>query len=442
MPDINSHYEKTNSQPTLKIDDIIGDSPAWIVRSGIVLIFLIVAVLLGLSAIIRFPDKITASGYITSDFPSVQIIAEKSGVIDSLYALDRDTILIGEPLLMFENQVSLDDVNSIVSLIEEYKSITFLPDVLNLHFPEEMGLGELSNGYAEFRRALGDFQILLKSSGVFRQIHTLTSEIQKTQELKVVLESELELTKQEFLLVDRNYKRNSILHDDGIISDLDHERRQGEWLRFQRQLSNLDNGIIQNAIRCDQLQLNIETLKEERESSVQRLRLSIGQTILNLEAQLLNFNQKYFIHATQSGIISIPDMIKSRRYLLSGDVVGTVLPINKNKMQYAIAKISEDGKARISLGDKVILRFPAYPYKEFGVVLSEVQSIALQSTKGDLGSSLFDVKVLLSPSVISTYGFSFLLEPNQELAMEIITNDRSILSRVFDQFTNLFRNNQ
>ena len=46
----------TNQQ----IDDLIGIAPNWLLKSGITIVFLVTAVILTLSAFIKYPDKIVS----------------------------------------------------------------------------------------------------------------------------------------------------------------------------------------------------------------------------------------------------------------------------------------------------------------------------------------------------------------------------------------------
>ncbi len=58
------------------VDDLIGNPPGWLLRSGITMVALAVAVFLSLAFVIKYPDKISASAVITSSEPPVDVFIQ------------------------------------------------------------------------------------------------------------------------------------------------------------------------------------------------------------------------------------------------------------------------------------------------------------------------------------------------------------------------------
>lgn len=71
-----------------EVQEIMGQIPAWIIRWGITVLFVVIGVLLIGSCFFKYPDVITAQMTLTSPHPAVQIVARTSGRISRLYVAD------------------------------------------------------------------------------------------------------------------------------------------------------------------------------------------------------------------------------------------------------------------------------------------------------------------------------------------------------------------
>jgi len=94
---------------------------------------------------------------------------------------------------------------------------------------------------------------------------------------------------------------------------------------------------------------------------------------------------------------------------------------------------------KLSKGQKAIIKFDAFPYKEFGMVISEVTSISLLPEIDEDGMSNYEIVIPLSDTIITDYNKQIDIKPKMTATIEIITEDRSILQRIFDQFLSLIQ---
>jgi len=92
--------EKEEIEIELRSDEfqeIVQQSPRWMIRSGIVLIFGILLFLLTCSYFFRYPDVITANIVVLSENPPAYLAARTTARIDSLMAVNQQ--------LVSENQI-------------------------------------------------------------------------------------------------------------------------------------------------------------------------------------------------------------------------------------------------------------------------------------------------------------------------------------------------
>jgi len=102
---------------------------------------------------------------------------------------------------------------------------------------------------------------------------------------------------------------------------------------------------------------------------------------------------------------------------------------SEDQNYYASVRIPSRGAGKVKRSQSVILQLNDYPYKEFGVIkgsLDEFNSIP--------GEKFYLGKVHLINDE-SNYGKQFQLRENMTGVCKIITNERSVLERIFERIT-------
>lgn len=212
-----------------QIDDLIGHAPGWLLHSGITIVALVAAILITLSALIKYPDKIVAEGIMSSGNPPIAHVTQVSGIIEKIFVVNGDLVKEGENLIYMKNNVNIADLESLKAFISRYKQTKKVPHFLNYNCPKSLQLGNLQNGYTQLQLQYARFQQTLRQPGVFQQIKTLENEIEKTTELRAILQKEKEYSKEELELIERDFERSTILNKEGVISDVDINQYQEHY---------------------------------------------------------------------------------------------------------------------------------------------------------------------------------------------------------------------
>ena len=93
-----------------EVQEVMGQIPAWIVRWGITILFIVVLALLVGSYFFRYPDVITTEMTLTSRHPVAEVVARSSGKINELYVFNGQEVKMGAPLAVVENPARTEDV--------------------------------------------------------------------------------------------------------------------------------------------------------------------------------------------------------------------------------------------------------------------------------------------------------------------------------------------
>ncbi|UVS07409.1 hypothetical protein NXY26_17270 [Parabacteroides distasonis] len=90
--------EKRNKDIELRseeVQEVMGQVPAWIVRWGITLLFLVVVTLLVGSCFFKYPDVITADMTLTGQHPATAVVTRAAGKIQELLVRDNRPVRQG-----------------------------------------------------------------------------------------------------------------------------------------------------------------------------------------------------------------------------------------------------------------------------------------------------------------------------------------------------------
>ena len=90
-------YDRTYSE---EADEIIGTMPSWIVRWGITLIFVLLALLFLGCYFIRYPQTVTGTITLTTVPPPVDVTAPHTGIAEAV-ATEGQTVAKGDVLVLY-----------------------------------------------------------------------------------------------------------------------------------------------------------------------------------------------------------------------------------------------------------------------------------------------------------------------------------------------------
>lgn len=128
-----------------EVQEVMGQIPAWIVRWGITILFIVVLALLVGSYFFTYPDIVETEMTLTSREPVVEVVARSSGKISELYVSNGQEVKSGAPLAVIENTAKTDDVFRLKKMLARYKEE---PERLNYYLLQDMWLlGDIQSAY-------------------------------------------------------------------------------------------------------------------------------------------------------------------------------------------------------------------------------------------------------------------------------------------------------
>jgi multidrug resistance efflux pump len=419
-----------------EISEILGRPPGWMSRWGINLLFIFVCLFLVLAWFVKYPDTIIAVITVSNERPPATMVSKVQGKITRLSVKDGQKVLKGQLMTIIENPARYEDVLRVKSLLKSIDNKGLENQDLEINiFPEGLILGGIQPAWNE----------LLKSRNELRQYHDYNVNLQRISSLQ----QEMKMTNQYYerlynqkLLLDKDLKlgrqqfvRDSLLHQQKVISSADFEKSEAIYLQKKFALEGARVNLASTKIKVTQLEQEILDLKIADEGQKKQLRESMLISYGNLLNQIETWEQNYLLISPVDGKVTLTQFWSINQNVKPGDKILTVVP-DQQSIPMGRISMSVLGAGKVRTGQRVNIKFANYPYLEYGIVMGKVKSISLVPNDNQ-----YSVEVILPDGMKTNYGKYLPVSQEIQGTAEIITDDISILQRLINPLKYLFKKN-
>lgn len=115
------HTHKEIELRSEEVQEVMNRVPAWILRSGITVLFIIVVVLVAGSYWFKYPDVITAEVTVSTQEPPSYVMARSAGRLADLYVQNGQEVKPDMNLGVIENTARAVDVFSLKGKMQKWK---------------------------------------------------------------------------------------------------------------------------------------------------------------------------------------------------------------------------------------------------------------------------------------------------------------------------------
>jgi len=422
MPETDSDNINLRSE---EVQDILGQVPKWIVRWGIMAIFLTVILIILGSWIFKYPDIKRAGIIVTTENPPATLVARVNGQIEELFVEDNQYVERNSHLAIIENASRSEDVFAAKNDLERIREL--LPDfnaVAALDLSTEYQLGEIQQAWSAFLKLQKDYSNFIQLDYHLHKINSIQTEIEKHRLHLRSLTQQTAILARELDLISRQFSRDSMLYKQGVIPLADYEKSESNFLnkQFEHEQSKLNYSNTEIEItKLEQDILDLE-LKADEETRIQQNALL--ESYDNLAAQISLWEQKFLLEAPINGTVSFTRIWSENQNVREGDKVLTIIPAEQGDI---IGKINlpVEGSGKVKPSQQVNIKFDNYPHMEYGMVKGIINNISLVPDNKE-----YTVEVYL-PDGLTTY-YDIPIPFNQEMQgrAEILTDERRLLERI------------
>jgi len=408
---------------------VIGAPPPMLLNYGLTVIFVFVAILLLLAAVVKFPDKIMTRAMLTTSTPPIRIVSKVDAPIVFLDVQNNSVVKKGQVLGAFVNAANFRDVLLLDSLLNV--DIEAKPGTLK----GSLTLGSLQTGFSELTSRYNDLESFRKADLHRQKVESIDNQVTQLQALNKIIVKRKEITIERYDIAEKDYSRNKALHETKVISDVDFEKVQTSFLTSSDQLEAINEEILNNSTHITQL-LNEKTgLVIDYTEQLRVKTVALEEAIRKMKSEVANWLQYYVIRAPEDGRTSFTTPLVEKQFIRANSELFTIVPDKSNDEIYARSSLKGLGIGKVKVGMKTIIQLDGYPYQEFGSLIGTVSSIGAVP-----GQDGYVIEIKLDNQMNTTYKRSIPFNQEMQGEANIITENRSILRRIFEKFFSALKN--
>lgn len=436
-PEINNLPESvfvlrnTFSDHGSEIEEIISNKPPHIVRWG-TLYFFFLLVLLGIACwFIQYPDIVAGKAKLNSINAPKQVVTRTDGKLIKIAVKENEQVATGQILGYMEsiaNPLSViiisNQINAIDSLINQNKT-----DEIIKYFPSntsffkggrEGALGELQAPYQTFIQTFITFRDFLSSGYFLQKKKMLLTDMQNIQKLHGIATNQKVLMEQDLSLSNETFDANESLVKDKVISRLEYRNEKSKLIARQLSLPQINASIVSNESQQNDKRKEIGEL----ENQIIAQKNTFIQSLQTIKSQIQAWEFKYLLKAPVSGTLTFTGFFQENQEIKAGQTLFYVQPSNTS--YFAEMLIPQYNFGKVKQGQRVLLKFQAYPFEQYGSVAGEIDYI--NSTPTDSG---YLAKVILPNGLITNYKKTLQYRNGLFAQADIITEDMRLLERFY-----------
>lgn len=220
----------------------------------------------------------------------------------------------------------------------------------------------------------GDLLITIRPDDYISRLEQSQASLNQFQASQMQAESSVSQNRATLIQDSLNYVRNKELFEDSIISELEYERAETQFMVTKSQLEAAKQNLLASYYQV-----------KNAEASLDQARQNLDRTN---------------IYASMDGTITQLNVELGQRVVGTSQMAGTeILKIADLSSMEVLVEINENDIVNVGLNDSAIIEVDAFPERKFYGSVSEIAYSAVQSLTGSSDQvTNFEVKVIISPS--------------------------------------------
>ncbi len=421
-----------------EVQEIMGTPPKWIIRWGIVIIFLVVLVLLAGSYFYKYPDLINARVTIVSENPPISVVARADGKLDKIFVADKQKVEANTLLGIIENPANYEDAYELIKFLDSIQPYFSQPELFGtLLFEKEYSLGQNHAYYSSLVSQLREYQTSVSYNTFEQRIRSLEKQVTDYANYYEKLRQQISVLNQDYILASSQFHRDSVLHTRKVMSDVDYEKSEAAMLKQKYAYQNAMTNLASTQITMNQLKQQIQEQKVLKAETESRLLAALKEKYDNLVNQLKAWEQAFVLKTPIAGQVTFTNFWSINQFVSAGNVVFTVVPDNDQEI-IGKATVPLAGAGKVEVGQKVNIKLDNYPYMEFGLLEGKIINISMVPVASEKGG-YYTAEIVLNNKLNTNYKKELPFNQEMQGNAEIITKDRRLIERLIEPLVSIFR---
>ncbi len=428
--DIEKYY---GTERTEEVRDIIERMPTKFgLRISLIVIFIFVLMLV-FGWAIRYPDVVKGEVTINTSVSPVKLMANTSGKLHLNGVQSQFGVNEHDILAYVEGAASFDTLQHIKNLLMDYVPDDITATAVLRHLPLRPYLGELTPKYYSFLTSLHELDNFQKDELYEKQIRSLVnlhshqiSEVQNSSERININKGVMEYS-HKFLA------RDSFLYRKKVSTESELDKSRLEYLSSRAAFASARSSQIDAEKQAQQTLSKITEVQVQRSERLSEIRVALLASYNDLMDNIALWEQKYLFVSPFKGKVQFLRFWTNGQFVQADEPVFTIVP--EDDKPYGQIILPAMGAGKVKIGQEAIIKLNDFPYSEYGSVSGTVRNVSLTTNteKTEQGNvEAYLVTVVFPKGLMTNYGKPVAFKHEAKGIAEIITKDRRLIERLFD----------
>jgi len=383
--------------------------------------------------LVRYPDVVPGQIVVNSNISPIKLIANSNGKLKLNLIKSMDVVKEGQIIAYIENPTNPDVVFYIDSILKGFNPSQESILMLKNKLPGTLSLGELNGKYYAFVNSLQEYTNYKQDKLFDKQGQNLSGLLTEQKKAIESAINRVEMAKKSLIFAHKFYQRDSTLFKAKVISEAELDKTEMNYISNKDALQAAINNLVQNKQSSQQTEGKIQELDIQKPEKNSELNIQLISAYNDLIDNIKSWEQRYVFRAPFKGKVQFLKFYHENQFLQSGEQVFTIIPNDEEAIGQVV--LPANGSGKVKVGQEVIVKLDNYPYMEYGSIKGRVASISLTSNtektdQGNIETYLASVK--FDNGLKTNYGKQLDFKAEAKGSAEIITNDRKLIQRLFD----------
>jgi membrane fusion protein len=362
-----------------------------------------------------YARKETVLGWLEPPSGVVRIYAEDTGIIKKILVAEGEFVEKDQPLIIVNgDRLLANGDNMETRLLDEY----------------------------EAQRKLLNEQLVRTQSINDRRDDEISKRIATAQNELNIIDEQLQTINERYQLITKQVERYRSLKDQGHVSVIEYDNVLSQELALRSEKQSLLRNQISQKNIIDQLRTEQSLLPDESANTLDQFRQKLSD--LAQQVAQLSGQRSHVIKSTRGGIVNNLQAIEGQQAVFGSNIpLLTLLPTDTLLTAHLLIPVRSAGF--IEPGQRLDIRYDAFPYQKFGLYEGVVENISktlllpneIANLPVSLQEPVYRVVALLKQPTVKAYGKDFPLKPGMTLSADVRLSERSLIQWLLEPIYSL-----
>jgi len=427
-----------------RMQELLGPPPGGLIRYGISVFFFIVILLFVFCFFFKYPETYSAEVEITSEFPSVWLVTQSAGRIDSVAVENNSLVQKNQLLAVIYNTSNFNDVKLLREIINTLQPYFQSFNIEKLQFNNEtLQLGVLQEQYIRLSTSISEFRLFYFDNLQKIQENAARDELDELKICMNILQEQNDLKKESNDLAYNEYLRDSSIFVLNGISSAEFEKSKQAYLLNKIEFSQSGLALSNAMMNIKRVENNLLELMNNFRTREENFKSAMLAAYEQIKSSLDSWEILYVLRAPSDGIINFSKFWSKNQFVNAGEKIFAIIPENTGKF-IGKCSFSLRGSGKLKEGQIVYIKLEQYPYLENGMLKGELKNISgvASEIETPYGRQKFiTADIFLTDGFSTTYGVEIPYSGQLSGTIEVVILDKSLIRYFIEPLKHIWSKN-